>query len=251
MGKFVVNIEGVSGEPALRLGGYTSPKKMSRLNRALLATAVVIAVTVIIAISGFSLYWMSLRSTPQYSLALIVDAAKRNDRQTMDRLVDMDEVVDDFLPQIIDKAVELYGRGMAPDLIQRVARIALPVMPAIKDRARAELPGAIRQKTSELGNVPFPAMVLAADRYLDIGVNGDQATVKSKLPDQQFEIRMKREGDRWKIVGVTDEKLATAIASRVGQEIIGIAVNGQGSEKSLLGVKDINELLNEAEKIFK
>lgn len=233
------------------LGGYTEPHKRSRLSKILIGISAVVIGSLLLGSIGFYLYWRSLKDSPQYSLALIVDAAKRNDQQKVNELVDIDFVVDDFLPQITDKAVELYGRGIAPDIIQRVARIAAPVMPALKDRAREELPGAIRQKTLEFGNVPFAAMVLGADRYLDITIEGDDATVKSTLPEHDMEVRMKRHEGVWKIVAVKDEKLATSIAQRVGQEIIAIAVNGTNSGRSRLGAKNINDLLNEAEKIFR
>jgi hypothetical protein len=238
-------------EAPIALGGYTSAPRRSRVKKVLHIVAGVSVALALVSVVGFYFYWQSLKDTPQYSLALIVDAAKRDDQATVNRLVDIDAVVDDFLPQITEKAVELYGRGMPQDIILRVARVAAPVMPAIKDRARYELPGAIKQKTSEFGYVPFEAMVLGADQYLDISINGDNATVKSLVPEQEFEVKMRRDGDHWKIVAVKDDKLATNIAQRVGQEIIAIAVNGTDSNRSRLGVKNINELLNEAEKIFK
>ena len=238
-------------ETPIALGGYTSAPRRSRVKKVLLIVAGASVALAFVSAVGFYFYWQSLKHTPQYSLALIVDAAKRDDQATVNRLVDIDAVVDDFLPQITDKAVDLYGRGMPQDIIQRVARVAAPVMPAIKDRARYELPGAIKQKTSEFGYVPFEAMVLGADQYLDISIDGDNAAVKSFEPDHEFEVKMRRDGDHWKIVAVKDDKLATNIAQRVGQEIIAIAVNGTDSNRSRLGVKNINELLNEAEKIFK
>lgn len=238
-------------ETPIALGGYTSAPRRSRFRKALLILGGVTAVLALVSAIGFYLYWQSLKDTPQYSLALIVDAAKRDDQTTVNRLVDIDAVVNDFLPQITDKAVELYGRGMPQDIIQRVARVAAPVMPAIKDRARYELPGAIKQKTSEFGYVPFEAMVLGAEQYLDIRIDGDNATIKSLEPEHDFEVMMRRDGDHWKIVAVKDDKLATNIAQRVGQEIIAIAADGGSSSRSRLGVKNINELLNEAEKIFR
>jgi hypothetical protein len=241
----------VLAEMPVQLGGYTSPVRRSRTRKvALIILGSLIAIA-LLGGTGFYLYWQSLKSTPQYSLALIVDAAKRDDQATVNRLVNIDAVVDDFLPQITGKAVELYGRGLPQSVIQQVARVAAPVMPAIKDRAREELPAAIKQKTSEFGYVPFEAMVLGAGQYLDIKVNGDSATVKSLVPEQDFEVEMKRSGTEWKIVAVKDDKLATNIAQRVGQEIIAIAANGPNSGRSRLGVKNINDLLNEAEKIFK
>lgn len=249
--KFVTANDRFDGDLTVGLGGYAEPAKRSRGKTIVLWSVGVIAMLLVTASIGFYFYWQSMKQTPQYSLALIVDAAKGNDEATVNDLVDIDAVVDDFLPQITSKAVELYGRGMPPDILHRVAKVAAPVMPAVKDRARAELPGAIRKKTEEFGSVPFAAMVLGADTYLDIKTDAETATIRSKLPEHDFEVRMKRAGDRWKIVGLTDQKLATTIAQRVGQDIIAIATNGSSSAKTRLGVKNVNELLNEAEKIFK
>lgn len=225
-------------------------------NRTLKTVAVTAALTVlVIALIGGAatfLYWKHLEGTPQYSLALIVDAAKRNDDATVAELVNIDAVVDDFLPQITEKAVELYGRNLPPATIDRIARIAEPVMPAVKDRAREELPGAIRRKTETFNDVPFAAMVLGADKYLDISVAGDTAKVKSKVPEHNFEVRMIRTGPKqWKIVALHDDDLAARIARRIGQEIVAIAVNGNDSKETLSGVKGINDLLRRAEEIFK
>ncbi len=224
--------------------------------RSTLRTVLITAATTVLIISviggvGAFFYWRHMESTPQYSLALIVDAAKRNDDKTVNELVDIDAVVDDFLPQITGKAIELYGRNLPPETLERMERIAAPVMPAVKQRAREELPGAIRQKTEAFGNVPFAAMVVGADTYLDIKVENEQAIVKSKVPEHDFEVRMVRAGQKWKIASLHDDELATRIAQRIGQEVIAIASNGGDSKQSLLGVKNINELLRRAEEIFR
>ncbi|HEX6279378.1 MAG TPA: hypothetical protein VFZ49_05115 [Pyrinomonadaceae bacterium] len=247
-------LDGVTDKRAafpVELGGYAKKRRPSKVRRLLLVVAGIAVFLFTVAVLGGFFYWQSLKSTPQYSLALIVDAAKKNDQATVNRLVDIDSVVDDFLPQVTSRAVELYGRGLPPQVIDRVARVAAPVMPAVKDRARDELPGAIKQKTAEFGYVPFEAMVLGADQYLEITTDQDTAIVRSLIPDQDLEVRMRREGDVWKIVAVKDDKLATTIAQRIGQEIIAIAANGSESGRSRLGVKNINELLNEAEQIFR
>ena len=64
---------------------------------------------------------------------------------------------------------------------------------------------------------------------------------------------MHRNGDnKWKVVGVRDEQLATNIARKIGQDIIAIAKhrdNKAAGEK--LGVRNLTELLQQAEEIFK
>ena len=210
---------------------------------------VLLSLVAIAGISGY-LYYRSFKNTPQYSLALLVDAAKRDDKDTIAQLVDTDAVVDDFVAQIVQHAVDLYGRGLPPSVIEKIGAIAEPLMPSIKERARAQLPGAIRVRSKRLANIPFFAMVLAADKYLDIKVDGDLATVKSKDPNRPLEMRMRRNGDRWQVVGVKDDQLATDIARSIGQQIIDLA-SAKLTEAAAdrLGVGNLFNLLKQAEEL--
>ena len=197
-------------------------------------------------IAGY-FYWQNLKKTPQYSLALLVDAARREDQKTIDEVINTNAVVDDFMPQITGKAIELYGRGLPPETISRISLIAQPVMPAIKERARDALPKMIRDKTAKFQNIPFWAMAAGAERYLEIRIEGDIAYVKSKVADRPLEVTMRRNGEKWQIVGVKDEELATRIAEKVGQSIIALAsktgVNAAGER---LGIKNLQDVLNQA-----
>src|SRR5215213_7594539 len=166
----------------------------SRSRKIILTIAGVLMALIAVGFVGGYLYWRSFEDTPQYSLALLVDAARHHDQAGVDNIVVIDSIVDEFMPQITGKAVELYGRGLPPQTIARVAQVATPVMPALKERARAQLPNMIRKKTERFESVPFAAMVLGADRYLDIRPSGDSALVRSKLPEHSFEVRMQRSG---------------------------------------------------------
>ncbi len=213
--------------------------------------AIVFALLLIAGVGGFA-YYQSLKSTPQYSLALLVDAAKRDDKQAIDEFVDINAVVDDFVPQITEKAIELYGRGVPQSVLAKVAKLAVPILPALKERARAELPRVIRDRSERFGSVPFFVMVVGADRYLDIVISGDTAFVNSKLPEHKFEVRMRRRGERWQVVGVKEEQLATEIARAIGQQIIEIATKGLTRDTAdSLGVGNIADLLRQAEQLIR
>ena len=207
-------------------GEYQQPKKKSRAKKILGILAISLVAIFIVGAIGIFFYWQHLKTTPQYSLALLVDAARRDDQAEIDKIVNVDAVVDDFVPQITDKAVELYGRGLAPSVINKLAVAVSPYLPAVKQRAKAEIPGVIREKTSKFENVPFWAIALGAGRLLDIQQTGDTATVKSNLQDRPLEVEMKQIGDRWQIVKIKDEELARRIAEKIGQEIIAAAKNG-------------------------
>ena len=229
------------GEP------QTSGRKPRPLRTIRWIARVILLVLLLTGVGGY-FYYQSLKRTPQYSLALLVDAAKRDDQQTVNDLIDIDAVVDDFMPQIVNKAVELYGRGMPPIIVDKMTKLAAPIMPAVKDRARSQLAFVIRDRTERFGRVPFFAMVLGADRYLDFKVDGDIATVRSKLPEHPLELKMRKSGDRWKIVGVHDDQLATDIARTIGQQLIDIAMKGLTKQAAeTLGVGNLADLLRQAE----
>lgn len=245
---------GVSGQSvrAAPQPAFAGLSERDRKTKKLFKTtaAIVAVVLLLLTVSGV-LYYQSLKATPQYSLALLVDAAGRDDHAEIDSLIDVNLVVDDFVPQVTGKAVELYGRGQPPEVLQKVARLAQPLLPAVKDRARAELPRVIREKTGRYADVPFFAMVLGADRYLDITIDGDTALVLSKLEDHPLEMKMRRIEGRWQIVSVKDEQVATAIAQKIGQEIMAIAVGGGKSAAGQFGIGNLSNLLRQAEELVK
>ena len=217
-----------------------------------IAGTVALTLTVVVLIGGL-IYYHQLKNSPQYSLALLVDAAKRDDTDEIDNIVDIDAVVEDFMPQVTAKAIELYGRGLSPEAIQKATILARPLMPAVKERAKAELPRVIRERTAKYGDVPFFAMVMGASKYLDIAVTDDVAVINSKLENHPLEVKMQWNGDRWHVVGVKDDKLAASIAQKIGQQIIAIATLGGGKDTAdkFGGIGNLSNTLRQAEELVK
>jgi hypothetical protein len=237
---------------APEFSGYQKPKKRRVFAKVLGVLAVLLVLVLIVGGVGGYFYWRHLKTTPQYSLALLVDAARRDDRKTVDELVDTDAVVDDFMPQITGKAVELYGRGLPPATLAKIERVAAPLMPAVKLRAREEIPNLIREKTQKFDKVPFWAIALGADKYVDITSENDKAFINSKLQERRLNLTMKRSGDKWQVVGVKDEELARQIAEKIGQQIITVANKG-GIQKAgeQFGVQNLGEVIKQLDGIFK
>ena len=208
----------------------------------------------VLAIGGI-FYWQYLKTTPQYSLAMLVDSARRSDEKAIDKLIDTGAIVDDFVPQVVEKAVELYGRGLAPSIIKRLSRIAAPFLPVVKQRARAELPNFLREKTKRFEKVPFWVMVVGAERYLEFKEVGDEVIVTSKLKDRPLNLTMRKNGEMWQIVGLKDDILAQRVAEKIGQEMIGLAKNK--SKKRIddlgkqIGVPNLGDIINRTEEIFR
>ena len=261
MSHFVVNLNEPPGDRGTENQGIKQPfgageaprpKKRGGCLRLFKIGALALVVLALLGALGGYLYWQHLKTQPQYSLALLVEASRAGDQKTIDELVDTAAVVDSFIPQITDKAVELYGRNLPPAALARVSQAVAPLLPAIKRRAREEVPRVIDEKTSRFANVPGWAIALGAGRFMDVRIEGDQATVTSRIPERQFELAMRRNGDKWRVVGIKDEALARRIAQTVGQELISVTTrDGLKKAGERLGVPDLQNIQKKIDDIFK
>src|SRR5712691_4677508 len=80
--------------------GRVRERRSGRAGRVLGFIAIVLVVVIIGAAAGGYFWWRHYQSQPAYSLALLVDAAQRNDTAEMDRLLDMDKITTDFVAQV-------------------------------------------------------------------------------------------------------------------------------------------------------
>lgn len=260
MSRFTVNLDETKKENTAAektavlpsLEQQAAPRKPSLFVKILKIFGILLGLFLIVGGIGGYFYWQNIKKSPQYSLALLVDAARRDDQKTIDELVNTDAVVDDFMPQITDKAVELYGRNLAPATIQKMAQVAAPMLPAVKQRARSEVPNLIREKTKQFDKIPFWAIVVGASRYLEIKQEGETANIKSKIPDRPLELTLKRNGERWQVVAVKDEVLARRVAEKIGQDLILAAQKGSLRKAGeQLGVSGLEDVIKKAGDIFK
>lgn len=221
------------------------PAKRSGFLKVLKILGILLTAVILVGGLGAFFYWQGVKKTPSYSLALLVDAARRDDKEQLESLIDAEAVVNDFMPQVTGKAMELYGRNLPPQTILKVEQVAAPLIPIIKDRAKMELPSVIREKTAPVQKVPYWMIAMFANRAVDISTTGETATVKSKIADRPLELSMKRDGNIWKVTGMKDDVLARKIAEKIGQDII-LAASKGGIKKAAeqLGVKNLDELKN-------
>lgn len=252
MSEFTVDLEDQDREETVvRKRPEPDPPVKPARGRFLLIAAAVVGVLLLIAGVAGLIYWQRLKASPQYSLALLVDAARRDDQKAIDDLVDTDAVVDSFLPQVIEKAVEMYGKNVPGIAVTALQKAADQFKPAIKRRAREEVPRVIREKTDRFDRVPYWTMAIGAGWFLDITYEGDTAKVKSLIENRPFELTMKRNGDVWRVVGIKDDVVARRIAEKIGQEIINI-VSKEGLNKAAekIAPGGLNELKKKLDELI-
>lgn len=184
---------------------------------ALVALGVLVALLV-----GVFLWWGSYKKSPEYSLALLVDAAQRDDFRTVEQLIDGDAVAQALAPQVAEKL-----SGTAPaggDMAATRARIAAAMpqlLPRVREGVRDEVARGVKAAAENVGGrLPFFALALGMKRYADVVEEGDAAAVTlNAVEGRPLVLSMRRDGERWKVASITDEALAASMAARIAPAI--------------------------------
>jgi hypothetical protein len=182
-----------------------------RTGRVLGFIAIILVVVIIGALAGGYFWWRHYQSQPAYSLALLVDAAQRNDGAEIDRLLDLDKITADFVTQV---KARVPGSSLLP------AQIEQTLTPKLKPTVRDELIKELQRLTERAAGKPFPLVALAVPYFVDIKQNGNAATAEMKLHDEQIKLTMQADvAGRWQTVAVQDDKLADLIADSVKKNL--------------------------------
>ena len=185
--RIVVNLNQPSTAPleqAASVSDSNQPTatKGGRLGKYLLIAGALLLVIGLSVGIWFYWQWSNLQKSPSYSLALLVNASRKDDQKTIDQLLDSDAVVDSFVPQIKEKAKERYGRGLSPAQIQRTEQMIdqylTPVLPGVKAEARTEIPRQIKEKAADLPELSPAATSIVFCRLADVSQTGEQVIVK-------------------------------------------------------------------------
>lgn len=198
-------------------------KRKGGCGKILLILGGLFAVVLLIAAIGGYWWYSNLQKSPSYSLALLIDAARKDDQQKIDQFLDSDAVVDNFVPQIEAKAKERYARGIPPETVKRAEQLIqqylTPLLPVIKEQARLEIPRQIKDKAGSIPEAPVWSVAFAHNRVAEVAESGDTAIVKSNFQSRPMELTMKKNSDKWKVVAVKDEPLADKIAQEIAQRV--------------------------------
>ncbi len=218
------------------------PGRGSRGGRILLIVAIVLGVLLAGLIAGGYFYWQSYKTGPAYSLALLVDATQRNDQPVFDQIVDIDKIVENFVPQVTEKAIGQYAAALTAPIRKQVEQQVPKLLPGVKQKVRDEVSKQVKEMSQRAGSMPFPLVALGIPYAVGIKEEGDAATVDVTLKDRPVQLTMQRQSaERWKIVAVKDDALAARIVDEIARNLPAI---GSELEKEIRrnlpgGVSDI------------
>jgi hypothetical protein len=177
---------------------------------------IVLGSILLLLIIGGVVFWQFYKTRPAYSLALLVDAAQRNDAAAFDKVVDTNQVVGSFAPQVINEATGRLGTALTPAMRKRIETLVPTLLPNVTENLRSEVMKQVREKATRAEGKPFFLIALFMSYIVDIKQEGDTAIVTGKSGERQLELTMQRTPEkRWKVIAVKDEALAKRVVDDI------------------------------------
>ncbi len=203
--RIVINLD--PNQP--RTGGKS--KSRGGLGRLLLVFALLLILVAGGVAAGGFFWWRHYQNSPAYSLALLADAAQRNDTATVDKILDTDKISADIISQLRQRAP---GSSIVSSLLPgQVDPLAPTISTKIKESVHAEAIRESQRITEVAAGKPFVVVALAIPWYADIKQETNTAHATVNIKDEQIELTMQADGERWRIIAVKDENLTKTLAN--------------------------------------
>jgi len=228
-----------------------APKRGSRGAKILGVIALLVGIIVVVALVGGYFWWQSYKSKPAYSLALLVDAVQRNDTVGVDAIVDTNKIVDNFVPQVTEKAFGRYSNALTAALRSQVESLVPTLLPSIKDKVHEEVIAQVKELSARAEGKPFVIVALGIPYVVDIKEENDTAKATVTLKDRTVVLTLERNADRWKVVGITDDTMASRIVEKIMKDLPAVGSELEKEVRKKLkknlpgGLPDIPILKNE------
>lgn len=206
--------------------GGQRPRGKGGLSRVLLFLAVLVVGVVMLAIAGGYFWWQHYKTTPAYSLAVLVDAARRDDATTIDQIVNSEKVATNLSGEIAQKAAGRYGMALEATARQRVDALIPALMPRVKQSLREEIVKTVSDVSPNTARRPLFLVALAVPYAVKITT--EKQTAKVSIPNRETQLTMERNGDRWQVVGIQDAALVQRLVDRLAEDLPAIAPPVQG-----------------------
>lgn len=210
------------------------PRRGSRFNRRrMIVPFAVIAVVLLAALTGVYFWWQSYKAKPAYSLALVLDAARRNDQAAFDALVDVDSVSRNLVPQVTAQMHAAGTTQISVPVRRQIEVNAAVLLPGAREQLRATLLEQIRQGLARGGAADdsFLMLALGVARMTEIkpgsnGAEGDMAaTAALNINGRPVELGLRTSDaasnrsskTRWRVESVKSDELAARVAETLAR----------------------------------
>ena len=196
-------------------------RRRRRRGRGLRKPLLIIAIILLLIVGGLGaggfFWWRSYRSSPSYSLALLTDAAQRNDTAAVDSFLDIQKISSDFSAQVRQK---MPGASTASSLLpSQLDSLKSTASSKLDETIHEQLVKQIKDLTDIAAGKPFVLIAVAVPRFVDVKQTEQTAQAMVNIKDEQIQLTMQRADEHWRIVAVKDEKLAKMVADAIVKSV--------------------------------
>jgi hypothetical protein len=210
-------------KPQAKLQSKTPPKsslksRPVRKRRLLVLGVGVVGAVLILGAAGIFLWWQHYKTTPAYSLALLVDAVHRNDTAKFDQIVSADKIADNSASQLKQNVLNQYTSEVTDSFRKQIESKLTDLSPTIKQMVREEVEKQIKEEAAPSAGKSFLMVALALPYKVGVRQAGETATVDTK--GHPAELTMQRSnGEPWTVIAVKDETMESRILSQITKEL--------------------------------
>ena len=213
MARIVINFD-PSKAPAA-----AGPKRRRRWPKILAIFAICILVFIAaVAIAGY-FSWRRFQTSPEYSLALLVDAAQHNRTDELSKLIDEDEIAKNMIANVSQKAAGRYGVAITPAAEQQIDNVTSSALPRIKQTIHEEVANEIKSFTAGSEPKPFVVLLVTVPSLVKLTTEGDSAKASATVSGRPIEFTMRRDEERWKVVAFNDDALVQRVVDSLMKEL--------------------------------
>ena len=216
--RIVINLD-TPGSPRGGAQGYGAPAKKRRWPKVLAILFMLLFVCVLAVAVGGYLWWRHYQSSPAYSIALIIDAAQRNDMEAFQKQIDDDAIARNLVSDVSQKASTRYGIALNPALQKQIDAVVPTLLPRLKDTIHAEVANEIKEFASKNEPKPFFVIAVAVPTLVTITNDGDKVKAIAPLPNRKIELGLERSGDLWKVTEVKDDVLVQRVVDNIMKDL--------------------------------
>ena len=171
-----------------------------------------------LAVGGF-FWWRHYQTTPAYSVALIIDAAQRDDMVAFGKQVDDDAVARNLVSEVSKRASDRYGVALNNSLQRQIDFMIPSLIPRFKDTIHQEVAKELKEIAAKSEPKPFIIVAIAVQRLVTITSQGDNARATAQMPNRTIELGLQRSGDQWKVTELKDEVLVQRVVDGVMKDL--------------------------------
>ena len=217
--RIVINVDGPPSQTTVKRPRTGSGKKPRRWLRVLALLVGLVFVFVVVACAGGFLYWRHYQTTPAYTVALLIDAAQRNDAAEFEKRINDDEIAKSMVASVSQKAAGRYGLAMNSSVQSQIDKLVPWVLPRLKQTIHDEVVKQIKDFAAKSPPQPFILLVVGVPRVVTVTTEGDTAKVKAPLNDRTIELTMQRDADRWKVTEFKDDVVVQRVVDNIMKEL--------------------------------